>query len=196
MTSSPPGPRHGVAEVLERTSIYRGHVVDLSTERLRYPNDHEGTLEIIRHPGAAAVVLVDGDGQVVLVRQYRHAVAGWLLEVPAGKLDAGEEPEDCARRESAEEVGLRPRTLEPLGSIYPTPGFADERIWLFLGTDLEAVAADQEADELIELVRLPRADALALAAGDTVEIGEAREPVEMPDAKSAIALLRAAPHLG
>lgn len=187
-------PRRDLAHVHERRAIYRGSVVDLSTERLRYPNGHEGTIEIIRHPGAAAVVLVDDDARVVLIRQYRHAVLDWLLEVPAGKLDAGEAPEDCARRESAEEVGLRPRTLVPLGSIFPTPGFADERIWLFLGTHLEPVAANLEADELIEVVRLSLADALALAKGAAVTIGDSSESAEMPDAKSAIAILRAAEH--
>jgi ADP-ribose pyrophosphatase len=190
-----PRPKRALAQVLAQRSIYRGEVIDLWTERLRYPNGYEGALEIIRHPGASAVVPVDHQGRVVLVRQYRHAVQDWLLEVPAGKLDAGESAETCARREMAEEVALRPTSLTPLGSIYPTPGFANERIWLFLGTDLEPVRGGLEADELIEVVRVPLADAVALAAGETRNLGDAGEPVEMSDAKSVIAILRAAQHL-
>lgn len=179
-----------LAQVISRRAIFDGRIIELSVERVRYPNGHCGDLEIVRHPGAAAVVPVTDDGQVVLVRQYRHAIGGWLLEVPAGKLDPGEAPVDCARRETGEEVALSPRTLVALGSIFPTPGFADERIWLFLGTDLEPVPGGLEPDEVIEVMQVPMAEAVALAAG-AAPVGD-----NLRDAKSAIAILRAARHLG
>lgn len=126
------------------------------------------------------MVPIDADGKVVLVRQYRHAAGGWLLEVPAGKRNAGEDPYDCAVREVTEEIGLRPTVLEPLGAIWTTPGFADERIWLFVATELEPATQNLDEDEVLEVVRLPFEEAVARARDGRI-----------PDAKSAIALLRA-----
>ena len=94
------------AELLDREQIYRGRVVDLSVDRVKMPNGRTTELEVIRHPGAAAMVPLTESGEVLLVRQYRYATGGWLLEVPAGKLDEGEAPELCAARELAEEVGM------------------------------------------------------------------------------------------
>lgn len=185
-------PSYAGAEVLSSRRVFRGRAIDLRVDRVRLPNGHESELEIIAHPGAAAVVPLTAQGDVVLVRQYRHAAGGWLLEVPAGKLDRGEAPESCGRRETAEEVGLRPRQLQALGSIMPTPGFADERIWLFLGTDLESVPEAREPDEVLEIVRLPFDDAVLMAIGG----GPGDDQPPMTDAKSAIAILRAARCLG
>jgi ADP-ribose pyrophosphatase len=148
---------------------------------VRLPNGHLCDLELIRHPGAAAVVPVDDDGEVVLVRQYRHAVGDWLLEVPAGKLDSGEPPEQCAARELEEETGLRASALIPLGSIWTTPGFTDERIWLFLAQGLVPTRQALQRDEVLRVERMPLRDAVALAEGGGIA-----------DAKSVCALLRAA----
>ena len=139
---------------------------------------------MVRHPGAAAVVPVDGEGRVLLVRQYRHATAGWILEVPAGKLDHGETPEACAVREVEEETGFRPRGLVSLGWIWTTPGFTDEKIWLFLARDLAAGRQDLQIDEALSVERVPVQDAIAMASSG-----------EITDAKSVCALLRAASHL-
>ncbi len=172
---------------LSGTSIYRGRVVDLSLDRVRLPNGNETDLEMIRHPGAAVALPVEtgADGVVyaLLIRQYRYAADGWLLEVPGGKLDGGEDPEVCARRELEEEIGYRAKSLTPLGSILTTPGFTDERIWLFLARDLEARPDGPalEADEVIELVRIPLAEAVTMAANG-----------EIVDAKTVATLLRAA----
>lgn len=168
------------AEVLERRRIYDGRVVDLGIERVRLPNGKTTELEIIRHQGAAAVVPIDEAGNVYLVQQYRHAVGGWVLEVPAGKLDPGEAPESCARREVEEEVGVRVRNLIPLGPMWTTPGFTDERIWLFVGTGLEPGRQALEDDELLVVRRMPLGEAVAL-----IEKGE------ICDSKSVVALLRA-----
>ena len=161
--------------------VYSGRVVKLSLDRVALPNGKECELEMIRHPGAAAVVPIDADGNVVLVRQYRHAAGGWLLEVPAGKLDPGEAPERCAVREVEEETGLRIGKLEPLGWIWTTPGFTDERIWLFRGTELTEGRQDLQPDELLEVVRLPLDEAVKDAAEGRIQ-----------DGKSVCALLRAA----
>lgn len=161
--------------------IYRGKVVHLFVHRVPLPHGGTTNLEVIRHPGAAAALPCLPGGDVVLVRQYRFAAGGWLLEVPAGKLDPGEAPDACARRETEEEVGLRAGRLVPLGSILTTPGFTDEVIHLFEAHDLEPVEARLEADEVLTPVRLPFAEALSL-----VETGEIR------DAKTVAALLLAA----
>jgi len=165
---------------LSSESIYRGQVVDLSLDRVALSSGHTVTLELIRHPGAAAVVALDSDGCVILVDQYRYATGGRMLEVPAGKLDAGEEPELCAVRELEEETGYRAGRLDPLGWIWTTPGFTDERIWLFLARDLVRHAATPQPDELLEVVRMPFDDAAAAARDGRIS-----------DSKSICALLRA-----
>ncbi len=166
-------------ERLERRSIYKGSIVDLSVDRVRLPNGHVMDLELIRHRGAAAVVPVDAERNVLLVRQYRYASGGWLIEVPAGKLDGGEPPETCAAREVEEETGHRALKLTPMGWIWTTPGFTDERIWLYLATGLEPTRANLQPDEVLTVERMPLDRAVELAAR-----GEIR------DAKSVCALLR------
>ena len=154
--------------------------MDLSVERVETPTGHVTDLELIRHPGAAAVVPMTEEGEVLLVRQYRHATRTWLLEVPAGKLDPGEAPEVCAVREVEEEVGYRAGKLVPLGWIWTTPGFTDEKIWLFLARDLEEGTQALEADEILDVVRMSYSEALS-----SVERGE------ICDGKSVCALLMA-----
>lgn len=165
---------------LERRSIYEGKVVRLSVDRVRLPNGKECELEMIRHPGAAAVVPVDDAGRVVLVKQYRYASGGWLLEVPAGKLDGGEAPEVCALREVEEETGCKAGRLIPMGWIWTTPGFTDEKIWLFLAIDLEPGRQELQPDELLSVERIPLDEAVEKASTG-----------EIADAKSVCALLRA-----
>ncbi len=143
--------------------IYRGRVVRLTVEDVALPNGHQLALEIIRHPGAAAIVALDDDGAVTLLRQYRHAVGGYLWEVPAGTLDEGEDPAACAARELREEAGLAARTLEEMGAIVTCPGFCDEVIHLFLATGLTRVAQALGADEVIDSLRqVPLESALAM----------------------------------
>jgi ADP-ribose pyrophosphatase len=171
--------------------IYKGRVVDLSLDSVVLPNGNQTDLEMIRHPGAAVVLPVerdeDGVDYALLVRQYRYAADGWLLEVPGGKLDGPEDPEVCARRELAEEIGQEATELIGLGSILTTPGFTDERIWLYLARELRAIPGGSalEADEVLELERIPLSEAVSRAIeGDIV------------DAKTVAALLRAAAMLG
>jgi ADP-ribose pyrophosphatase len=165
--------------------VKQGFRVRASRERVELPNGTRLELDIVRHPGAAAVVPFVSERDVLLIRQYRHAAGGMILEVPAGKLDPGEPPEVCAARELAEEAGQRPGRLLRTGAIWTTPGFTDERIHLFAAFDLTPVPRSPDDDELIEVLRLPLDDAL-----QRVWSGE------LSDAKSALALLHAARHLG
>lgn len=173
------------ARVRDRRQVYPGRVVDLWVEQVELPNGRVAELEVVRHPGAAAIVPVTAEGDVILVRQYRHALGRYLLEIPAGKLSPGEAPEACAARELEEEVGQRAGRLEPLGALVPAPGFADEVIHLFLASELEPGAQCLDEDEVlsIERLHLDRAVELALDGG-------------IDDSKSAIAILRAAARLG
>ena len=168
--------------IVSSRSIHDGRIVKLALEEVRLPNGHTITLEVIKHPGAAAVVPLDHDGNVILVRQYRHATGSWLLEVPAGKLDhPGESPEDCALREVEEETGYRAGRLSSLGWIWTTPGFTDEKIWLYLALDLTPTRSRLAADEVLTVETLPLAEAVRRAVSG-----------EIVDAKSVCALVRAA----
>jgi ADP-ribose pyrophosphatase len=154
--------------------LYKGRIVDLRLEQVTLPNGTTATLEMVHHPGAAAVAAVDAAGQIVLIRQYRHAAGGFIWELPAGVLATPDEPpEACARRELEEEVGLTAGTLRPLGTILTTPGFTDERIHLFLARELRAGRRAREADEVIaEVRRVALAQALAMVRGGEVVDGK------------------------
>lgn len=169
---------------IESRSAYQGRLLDVRVDRVRLPDGREAEREIVRHPGAAAVLPVlapaePGTGErLVLLRQYRYAAGGVLWEVPAGTLEDGEPPEACASRELEEEAGYRAGALEPLTTVLTTPGFTDERIWLFVARDLQQVGRDPEEGE--QLVRR------------VVSLGEAARMLgdgEIEDAKSVCALL-------
>jgi len=164
--------------------LYSGRVLTVAMEDAKLPNGRELELEIIRHPGASAIVPFVNEEEILLIRQYRHAAGGMILEVPAGKLD-GERPEVCAARELEEEVGRSAARWVSLGSILTTPGFTDERIHLFAAFDLTEIPQRLEEDEFIQVIQIPLRDALARVWSG-----------EIDDAKSALALLHAARHLG
>ena len=144
--------------------IYRGRVVRLVTESLTLPNGKAVTLEMVRHPGAAAIVPVNDAREVLLIRQYRHAAGGFIYEIPAGKLDKGEPPEKCADRELTEEAGVVAGKTTRLGSIVTTPGFTDEVIHLFLAEDLRPAKTSHEPDEVITTLRRPLQACLDMVA--------------------------------
>ena len=177
-------------ERLGSREIYSGRSFRLDVDRVRLPNGVEMDFEMIHHPGAAAIVPVlpaplgHPGPDVLLIRQYRYATGGWLLEAPAGKLDPGEAPDHCAIRETEEEVGYRPGRLIPLGWIWSSPGFLDEKIWLYLATDLQETKQSMDHDEVLEIERMPLTEAIDKAVRG-----------EIHDVKTACALLRAAHHL-
>ena len=144
--------------------IYAGRIVDLRVERVTLPNGTTVDLELMHHAGASAVVAVDEQRRVVLLRQYRHAAGGYLWELPAGILDSpGESPERCAARELREEAGVVAHELMHLGTIFTTPGFCDERIHLFLARGLTDAGHGHEPDEVIaEIARRPLVQALEM----------------------------------
>ncbi len=161
--------------------IYKGRIVDLRVERVTLPNGATVDLELMHHPGAAAVVAADEQDRVVLIRQYRHAAGGYIWELPAGILASPDEPpEACAARELAEETGVVAREL------LTTPGFCDERIHLFLGRGLMDGSHAREFDEAIaEIARVPLAEALARVRNG-----------EIVDGKTIVGLHLAAAALG
>lgn len=164
--------------------VHRGRSITVQIEDVVLPNGRHVRLDMVRHPGAAAIVPFEDERTVLLIRQYRHAAGGFIWEIPAGKLD-GDTPEVCAHKELAEEAGRRAARLVPLGSVFTTPGFTDEVIHLFAAFDLTPVPQALEHDEVIEVVPLPLARALEM-----IYTGELR------DAKSALALLLAARQVG
>lgn len=172
---------------IESRLLYDGRIVHLSVDQVRFPDGSTGELEIIRHSGASAVlpVLSDPQGEdplLLLVRQYRYASDGYLLEVPAGRPDRpGEDWEVCARRELEEETGMIAGKLTFLTAIYTTPGFTDEKIHLFMATDLRAGSSKLDPDEFVEPVALTLSEAL-----EKIRTGE------ISDAKTICSLLYAA----
>ncbi|MCA9581630.1 MAG: NUDIX hydrolase [Myxococcales bacterium] len=165
---------------LSSNRAFTGRMIHVDVDTVTLPNGRDVPLEIVRHPGAAAIVPVDDQGNVILVRQYRYAADGYILEIPAGKLDAGEPPATCAPRELLEETGYVAESMTPLGFIYASPGFTDERIWLFLARGLRFEKQALEADEVLDVETMPFAKAVALAEAGGIE-----------DGKSIAGLLRA-----
>jgi ADP-ribose pyrophosphatase len=171
---------------IESRRAYEGKIISLDVDTVRFPDGSTGELEMIRHPGASAIVpfLSDPRGedpQVLMIRQYRYAADGYMYEIPAGRLDQGENPRDCAVRELKEETGCTAELMEHLLTMYTTPGFTDEKIHLFMATGLVAGETKHEADEFMDLhpMRLSRALEMVEAGG-------------IQDAKTALGLLFAA----
>jgi len=168
------GDRGVATRVLNDGKIGRFCVEDVVLD-----NGHEVRFEVLYHPGAAAVLPLLGDDHVLLLRQYRHPIRSWLWEIPAGKLDPGEEAADCALRELEEETGYRAAVLEPLGSVRTAPGFTDELIHLYVARDLRPGRLGRGPGEQIEMHELHRDQLLAM-----IESGE------INDAKTLAALFR------
>lgn len=153
-------------------NVYKGRVVSLNLETVTLPNGVTVALEIIHHPGAAAVVPLKEDGTVILIRQYRHAVGGYIYEIPAGKLHPDENPLECAQRELEEEVGYRAGSLELLTSFFTTPGFTNEVIHIFKGTGLTPGVQNLGQDEVLEIIEIPLGKAIAQIHDGTIKDGK------------------------
>jgi ADP-ribose pyrophosphatase len=150
--------------------VYEGKLLKIDRDRVKLPNGRETTLEMVRHPGAAAIVPFITPDDILLIRQFRYAAGGFIYEVPAGTLNPGENPESCARREVEEESGHRAGRLQRLASIYTTPGFTDEVIHLYAAFDLTPVGQNLDHDEVLTVERMPLAEAVArIGRGEIVD---------------------------
>ena len=169
-------------EILKSEYLYRGKILNVRLDQVRLTNHRKPRVvarEIVEHPGAVAIVALDSQDRVLLVRQYRSAVQQEILEIPAGTLELGEDPARCAVRELKEETGYSAANWEEIGKVYPTPGYGTEKMWLYLAHNLTASAAAPEDDESLELEIIPFDQAI-----EKIERGE------ILDAKSIVALMR------
>jgi ADP-ribose diphosphatase len=142
--------------------IYKGKIVTLNVDTITLPNGVTVDLEVVRHPGASAVVPLKEDGTVVLIRQFRHAAGGFIYEIPAGKLSPGEEPLACAARELEEEIGYRAGSFNLLSSIFTAPGFTDEVIHIYKATGLTKGRQQLDRDEVLEVVEMSLHEAIEM----------------------------------
>jgi 8-oxo-dGTP pyrophosphatase MutT (NUDIX family) len=169
--------------MVEVKHVFTGRVIEVNIERVELPNGSVAELEIIRHPGGAAVVALDDDNRICLLRQFRHAVDGWIWELPAGKIDNREPPLDTARRELEEEAGMAAASWRPLGDYVSSPGVFTEVVHLYLATGLTPLPQRPEEHEVFEVHWLPFTDVLRMAASG-----------ELRDGKSLVGVYRAAAH--
>jgi len=169
---------------VESTHVYSGRVIELNIERVRLPNGATAELEIIRHPGGAAVVALDDANRICLLRQFRHAASGWVWELPAGKIDHREPPFDTARRELEEEAGVVAGEWRALGDYLSSPGVFTEVVHLFMATRLTPSPRRPEEHEVFEVHWLPFTDALTMARSG-----------ELRDGKSIVGVFRAAQYV-
>jgi len=168
------------ATVNRRTPLHQGRVFLMVRENVTLDNGVSTDLDYIEHPGAAAIVPLIASGEVLLIKQYRHALKQYIWEIPAGTLDPGEPVMECARRELIEETGYAAEVWRKLGEITPVPGYSDERVHLFLASELTAARQELDADEVLAVHRMPLARAL-----DMITRGD------IQDAKTICALLLA-----
>jgi ADP-ribose pyrophosphatase len=171
-------------EIIAQESVYHGRAFNVRRDKVRFQNQNIAHLDIIEHVGAVTILPVNADGQIIFVRQYRHAAGQELLELPAGTLEAGEPPENCALREIREETGFAAEKLSKIGEFFLAPGYSTEYMVVFLATDLHPSPLPGDADEFIttEAIPVEQAYDLALHGG-------------LQDGKSLAALLLARPYI-
>ena len=171
-------------QIVGSEEMFRGRIFDVTIDTVR-EGDQTYQREVVHHPGSAVIVPAFEDGTVALVCQYRHPAVRYLLEVPAGTLNRGERPEEGAARELEEELGFVAGRLEKLTEFYVSPGFCEEKMWIYLATEMTETKQQLEEDEIVDVVRLPFSQALEMISGG-----------EIQDAKTIIGLMLAAPRMG
>lgn len=172
-------------KVEQRDVVRRGRVFDVTVETVTLPNGNRLDMDIIRHPGAAAIIAVDEREQILMLEQYRYAAGGTLWEIPAGTLEDNEDPLNCAQRELGEEAGCRAADWLMLGTIVPVPGYSDEKIHIYLARGLTEARQHLDPDEIIQVRRLPLNLVLQMVVKG-----------EIKDAKTMAGLMLALPELG
>jgi len=171
-------------QILSSTEVFVGRVFTVTVDTIR-EGDKTYQREVVHHPGSAVIIPVFEDGTIALVRQYRHPAVRYLLEAPAGTLKRGEVPEEGAARELEEELGFVAARLEKLSEFFVSPGFCEEKMWVYLATDLMETRQQLEDDEILEVVRIPFSQALSMITTREIE-----------DAKTIIGVMLAAPRVG
>lgn len=171
-------------ELVASNEIYQGRIFDVTVDTVR-EGETSYIREVVHHPGSAVIIPVFEDGTVALVRQYRHPAVRYLLEAPAGTLQRGERPIEGAARELEEELGVVAANLVKLSEFFVSPGFCEEKMWVYLATEMTETKQQLEDDEIVEVVRLPLSQALEMITAGEIE-----------DAKTIIGLMLAAPRVG
>ena len=171
-------------KVIDSKSIYRGRVFEVTVDTIT-EGEKTYAREVVHHPGSAVIVPVFDDGTIALVRQYRHPAVRYLLEAPAGTLRRGEAPEEGAKRELEEELGVVSGRLEKLSEFFVSPGFCAEKMWVYLATELTETKQQLDDDEILAVVRIPFSQALSMITSGEIE-----------DAKTIIGVMLAAPRVG
>ncbi len=171
-------------QILKSKEIFRGRVFDVTIDTIREGNKTYQR-EVVHHPGSAVIIPIFDDGTIALVRQYRHPAVRYLLEAPAGTLNRGEAPEEGAARELEEELGYVASRLEKLTEFFVSPGFCEEKMWVYLATEMTKTQQQLDDDEIVEVVRIPFSQALNM-----ITTGE------IDDAKTIIGIMLAAPRIG
>jgi len=177
-------PHEELPKIISSQKVFDGRVFNVTVDTVR-EGERTYQREVVHHHGSAVILPVFDDGTVALVRQYRHPAVRYLLEAPAGTLAERERPDDGAARELQEELGLVAGRMEKLSEFFVSPGFCEEKMWVFLATELTESKQQLDEDEILEVVRLPIADALEMITSG-----------EIQDAKTIIALILAAPRVG
>jgi ADP-ribose diphosphatase len=177
-------PHKELPKIINSEKVFEGRVFDVTRDTVM-EGEHTYKREVVRHSGSAVIIPVHDDGTVVLVRQYRHPAVRYMLEAPAGTLAKGERPEVGAARELEEELGLVATRLEKLSEFFVSPGFLEEKMWVFLATEFSEGQQRLDDDEILDVVRLPLAEALEMITSG-----------EIQDAKTIIGLMLAAPRVG
>ena len=172
-------------ELISSETVYQGRAVSIRRDLLKTPDGRTTKFDIIEHNGSVVILPIDACGNLLFVRQYRHAASADLLELPAGTLDGDEAPEKCAHREIREETGMAAKNMKNIGQFFLAPGYSTEFMVVFLATDLHWDPLEADADEFLQVEKIPLAEALKMA-----------EHGKLPDAKSLAALFMARPHLG
>lgn len=170
-------------KTIRSETVFQGKVFDVRVDHISTPSGSEARIDVVTHRGAVAMLPIDSKGQILFVRQYRHPIGETLLEIPAGTLEDGEEPQACAIRECQEEIGFSPGELIPLGRIFLAPGYSSEQIHLYVARDLQPGKLSADPDEDLHPVALPPRQVLELLDGGKIH-----------DAKTLIALSKAEPY--